>query len=52
MSVYNAVGEGPPSPPQEVFVGEAGESPGTALPWEGSLVPHTKPRQRIPHIGG
>lgn len=23
MSVYNAVGEGPPSPPQEVFVGEA-----------------------------
>ncbi|KAI1232491.1 Protein sidekick-2 [Lamprotornis superbus] len=24
MSVYNAVGEGPPSPPQEVFVGEAG----------------------------
>lgn len=26
MSVYNAVGEGPPSPPQEVFVGEAGES--------------------------
>lgn len=25
MSVYNAVGEGPPSPPQEVFVGEAGE---------------------------
>lgn len=26
MSVYNAVGEGPLSPPQEVFVGEAGES--------------------------
>lgn len=25
MSVYNAVGEGPLSPPQEVFVGEAGE---------------------------
>lgn len=25
MSVYNAVGEGPSSPPQEVFVGEAGE---------------------------
>lgn len=24
MSVYNAVGEGPTSPPQEVFVGEAG----------------------------
>lgn len=24
MSVYNAVGEGPASPPQEVFVGEAG----------------------------
>lgn len=24
MSVYNAVGEGPSSPPQEVFVGEAG----------------------------
>uniref|UniRef100_A0A3Q2G407 Sidekick cell adhesion molecule 2b n=1 Tax=Cyprinodon variegatus TaxID=28743 RepID=A0A3Q2G407_CYPVA len=24
MSVYNAVGEGPGSPPQEVFVGEAG----------------------------
>lgn len=24
MSVYNAVGEGPLSPPQEVFVGEAG----------------------------
>ncbi|XP_028935753.1 protein sidekick-2 isoform X1 [Ornithorhynchus anatinus] len=23
MSIYNAVGEGPPSPPQEVFVGEA-----------------------------
>lgn len=25
MTVYNAVGEGPLSPPQEVFVGEAGE---------------------------
>lgn len=25
MSVYNAVGEGPSSPPHEVFVGEAGE---------------------------
>lgn len=25
MSVYNAVGEGPLSPPQEVFVGEAGK---------------------------
>lgn len=25
MSVYNAVGEGPLSPPHEVFVGEAGE---------------------------
>lgn len=24
LSVYNAVGEGPSSPPQEVFVGEAG----------------------------
>ncbi len=24
MSVYNAVGEGPASSPQEVFVGEAG----------------------------
>lgn len=35
MSVYNAVGEGPPSPPQEVFVGEAGESAGMALPCEG-----------------
>lgn len=31
MSVYNAVGEGPPSPPQEVFVGEAGEF------WRGCL---------------
>lgn len=27
MSVYNAVGEGPSSPPQEVFVGEAGTHP-------------------------
>lgn len=26
MSVYNAVGEGPTSTPQEVFVGEAGKS--------------------------
>lgn len=26
MSVYNAVGEGPTSSPQEVFVGEAGKS--------------------------
>lgn len=25
LSVYNAVGEGPTSSPQEVFVGEAGE---------------------------
>lgn len=37
MSVYNAVGEGPSSPPQEVFVGEAGEHhllfrPSTPLP--------------------
>lgn len=26
MSVFNAVGEGPTSSPQEVFVGEAGKS--------------------------
>lgn len=26
MSVYNAVGEGPTSSPQEVFVGEAGKT--------------------------
>lgn len=31
MSVYNAVGEGPSSPPQEVFVGEAG----TRTSWRG-----------------
>lgn len=42
MSVYNAVGEGPSSPPHEVFVGEAGEPrcassppyPGPPLPGE------------------
>lgn len=34
MSVYNAVGEGPPSPPQEVFVGEAGEfAEGAGTSW-------------------
>lgn len=30
LSVYNAVGEGPTSSPQEVFVGEAGK--GTNIP--------------------
>uniref|UniRef100_A0A8C4MJT3 Sidekick cell adhesion molecule 2 n=1 Tax=Equus asinus asinus TaxID=83772 RepID=A0A8C4MJT3_EQUAS len=34
MSVYNAVGEGPLSPPQEVFVGEAGETTQLDVTWE------------------
>lgn len=34
MSVYNAVGEGPLSPPQEVFVGEAGECTLVSLRYE------------------
>lgn len=34
MSVYNAVGEGPSSPPQEVFVGEAGMR-ASCLGWGG-----------------
>lgn len=32
LSVYNAVGEGPTSSPQEVFVGEAGKNTNTP-PW-------------------
>lgn len=35
MSVFNAVGEGPSSPPQEVFVGEAGMH--LSSPWGGLL---------------
>lgn len=68
MSVYNAVGEGPPSPPQEVFVGEAGESdfPGrsdalvprpppchhAAAPWPPSPLHAPEVPVRPPHLGG
>lgn len=45
MSVYNAVGEGPLSPPQEVFVGEAGEH---HLPFQPQ---HAFPTPRSPARG-
>lgn len=43
MSVYNAVGEGPTSPPQEVFVGEAGMYPCTT----GLVLPLLSTRSQI-----
>lgn len=68
MSVYNAVGEGPPSPPQEVFVGEAGESDilgcsnalvprpppchHAAAPWPPSPLHSSEVPVHPPHLGG
>lgn len=47
MSVYNAVGEGPSSPPHEVFVGEAGEHSCASSP----LPPRPSSAQRSPAGG-
>lgn len=63
MSVYNAVGEGPLSAPQEVFVGEAGESrrkapcptpPPTPLSWVPQspvTLPPSSPHRSTPQRG-
>ena len=50
LSVYNAVGEGPSSAPQEVFVGEAGMFPLSLYTTRFSLLPFELNFLNVKHV--